>query len=119
MKKILVVDDEQDILKTISYRLKKAGYDVTTAINGKETFDALKGIPPDLMILDYKLPDTNGGDIARQVRRDEQMKNIPIILISASSSNDLRKVAQDVFINEFLKKPFEPEELMALVKKYI
>jgi two-component system, OmpR family, alkaline phosphatase synthesis response regulator PhoP len=116
-KKILVVDDEPDILKVVVFRLKKSGYEVLSAVNGKETLELLKTQKPDLIVLDYRLPDTNGLEISKVVRADASMKTMPIILLSASSGGDISQALQDAHVNEYVKKPFDPEELLAAIKR--
>ena len=119
-KKIVVVDDEPDILTVVVFRLKKLGYQVLSAINGKEALALIKAEKPDLILLDYRLPDMNGIEIARAVRADSALRNTPIILLSASSGKDLTVEAyKNAAINEYIKKPFDPEELLACVKKYL
>ena len=119
-KKILVVDDEPDILTVVVFRLKKLGHQVLSAINGKDALALIKAEKPDLIVLDYKLPDMNGIDIGRAVRADPAVRNTPIILLSASSGKDLTVEAyKNAAINEYIRKPFDPEELLACVKKYL
>ena len=118
-KKILVVDDEPDILKVVIFRLKKAGYEVTSAVTGMGAFDILKTMTPDLMVLDYRLPDTDGLEISKRIRSDARLKATPIILLSASSAHDISAAVRDASVNEYLKKPFEPEELLEKVRKYL
>ena len=118
-KKILVVDDEQDILKVVTYRLKRAGYEVLSATTGKEAYDILKETSPGLIVLDYRLPDTDGIEISKKVRADERLKDVPIILLSASSASDISALVKNSEVNEYIKKPFDPEEFLEKVRKYM
>lgn len=118
-KKILVVDDEPDILKIIIFRLKKAGYEVISAVNGKEALECIKTERPGLIVLDYRLPDTDGIAISKIVRADPELKDTPIILISASSGEDIAGALKSVSVNEYIKKPFDPEAFLVAIKKYI
>ncbi len=86
-KKILVVDDEPDLLKVTLLRLKKTGYEVFGCVDGQEALDLARQIMPDLIILDVYLPVINGDDVAKILKKDDELKHIPIILISASTSD--------------------------------
>ena len=119
MRKILVVDDEPDILKVLAFRLKKAGYEVIQAELGKKAIALVRAERPDLVVLDYRLPDITGVDIARLMRADEKLKRIPIILLTASSGEDMSAVIMEADVNEFMKKPFDPEELLEKVRMLI
>jgi len=117
-KKILVVDDEPDILRVVVFRLKKMGYEVFSATTGKEAFSLIKEQKPDLMLLDFRLPDTDGIEISKWVRKDEELKNTPIILISASSGPDILALVKEATVNEYVSKPFDPDDLLAKIQKY-
>ena len=119
-KKIVVVDDEPDILTVVVFRLKKLGHQVLSAVTGKEAIALIKAQKPDLVILDYRLPDMNGLDISRAVREDPALRKTPIILLSASSGGEITVEAyKSASISDYIKKPFDPEELLACVKKYL
>ena len=119
MNKILVVDDEPDILKVVVFRLKKAGYEVTQAALGKEALIFLKAGKPDLAILDYRLPDMSGIDIAKVMRADDALKRIPIILLTASSGENMAVAVKETRIEGYLKKPFDPDELLEKVRELV
>jgi CheY-like chemotaxis protein len=117
-QKILVVDDEPDVLKILLLRLEKTGYEVTGARDGREAVDLARQIIPDLVILDFHLPDMNGDVVAGILREDKNTKHIPIILISATvTSVDQR--AKECGANGCIAKPFEPKELIDAVKKIL
>lgn len=115
-KKILVVDDEQDVLKIILLRLEKAGYDVTGCGNGRDAIDIMHKILPDLALLDVYLPDINGDDVARLMKKDGKLKHIPVILISATAAS-IDERAKNCGAVNYLGKPFESEELLGMVEK--
>lgn len=119
MRTILVVDDEPDILKVIVFRLKKAGYEVVRATFGKEALDLLKAARPDLVVLDYRLPDMSGIDIARAMKAEDGLKDVPIILLTASSGEDTASAARDAAIDVYMKKPFDPDELLGKVRELV
>jgi len=116
-KKILVVDDEPDILKVTSIRLKKLGYNVLTAVDGKEALDTIRSENPDLVLLDLVMPFMNGVEVCEQIKNDKTLKHIPIILFTASgngvlTAEKIKKIGAD----DYIIKPFEPEELMGKVE---
>ena len=118
-KKILIVDDEIDILKVVTFRLKKAGYEVLTAVNGKEALDSIRDKRPDLILLDLRLPIMDGYEVCRQVKTDETLKNIPIIFLTASQAEKIKEKVKGFDAEDYLIKPFEPEDLLKKVKKFI
>ena len=117
-KKILVVDDESDLLKVTLLRLNKTGYETFSGANGQEALDLTRQIIPDLIILDVYLPMINGDDLTKILKKDDELKHIPIILISASIKT-LDEKARESGADGYLAKPFEPEELIAKVRKFI
>jgi two-component system alkaline phosphatase synthesis response regulator PhoP len=117
-KKILVVDDEPDLLKVTLLRLKKTGYEVYSGVDGREVLDIVRRVMPDLIILDVYLPGLNGDKVARILKKDDKLKHIPIILISATTGT-LEERAMDSGSVAYLSKPFEPEELVGIVKKML
>jgi two-component system, OmpR family, alkaline phosphatase synthesis response regulator PhoP len=118
-KKIVVVDDEPDILTVVVFRLKKLGHQVLTAITGNDALALIRAEKPDLILLDYRLPDMNGLEISKILRAEEAYKSTPIIMLTASSGGDLGREAAAAAVNEYIKKPFDPEELLACVNKYL
>jgi len=117
-KKILVVDDEPDVLKIICLRLEKAGYDIICGRDGMEALDLARQIIPDLIVLDVYLPDMNGDDLTRVMKNDDKLKTIPIILVSATAVSVAQR-ARDCGAAGHIGKPFEPGELLDLVKNVL
>jgi len=117
-KKILVVDDEPDLLKVTLLRLEKTGYKVYSAADGRDALDMARRVIPDLIILDVYLPIINGDDVARILKKDDKLKHIPIILISATTKT-LDERARECGADGFLTKPFEPEELIGIIRKIL
>ena len=117
-KRILVVDDEPDVLKILLLRLEKTGYKVMGGRDGREALDLARRMVPDLIILDIYLPDMNGDDITRILKGDERLKAIPIILISATTISIAQR-AKECGADGYIAKPFEPEELVGMVKKML
>ena len=118
MKKILFLDDEADLLKVSSIRLRKTGYEVFEATNGQEALDQARSKRPDLIVLDVFLPVMNGDEVAAILKRDEELKRIPIILISADSKT-LAERALKSGADDFLAKVFDSGELIGRVRKHL
>jgi phosphate regulon transcriptional regulator PhoB len=116
MHRILVVDDEPDILSLVSYNLKKEGYTVRTAGDGDEALGVLKSGGIDLVVLDLMLPGLSGLEICRIVRKDARFKGIPIIMLTARGEEQDRVRGLEAGADDYLPKPFSPRELLARVK---
>lgn len=117
MKKILVVDDDKDILEILKIILEEHKFSVETVNNVRMLQKKLtNGHQPDLIILDYLLPETNGIEIAKKLREQEKTKKIPIIIISAIMENIDHK--NQKYIDEFLRKPFNLKEFISIVEKH-
>ncbi|MCX7716418.1 MAG: response regulator [Endomicrobia bacterium] len=117
-KRILIVDDEPDILKVTVFRIKKAGYEVITATDGKQGLEMVKTEKPDMIFLDLGLPTMNGAEVCKALKSDEELKKIPIVIFSASSDK-AAAIATEAEADDLLIKPFEPEELLAKIQKFI
>ena len=117
-KKILIIDDEPDILTVTTFRLEKNGYKVFSALNGKEALDLLKKETPDLILLDLVLPRISGHELCKRIKMQEKLKDIPIILFTASSSR-VREKVRSLGASGFLLKPFSPEELLNKIKEFL
>lgn len=119
MSKILIVDDEPDIVKTVSFRLKAAGYEVVSAADGLEGLEKARQEKPDLIILDLMLPKMDGYQICRMLKFDSQFAKIPIIMFSARAQDSDQQMGKDVGANAYITKPFEPEILLGKIKELI
>lgn len=117
-KKILVVDDEKDMINIVSFRLKKAGYDVMTAETGLQALEKVRAKMPDLILLDINLPGMTGYEVCGKLKSDAGTKNIPVIFISASDEN-IEKSAEEYGADGFIIKPFEPQELISKIAEYV
>ncbi len=120
MKKkiLLVVDDEVSLLKTTLIRLNKSGYEAFGAADGQQGLDMARGNRPDLILLDVYLPGMHGDEVAKILKKDPLLKSIPIVLISAVDET-LEEKARESGADDFLSKPFEAEELLAMIEKYL
>lgn len=118
-KKILVVDDEEDLVQMIQFRLEAAGYKLMTAPNGKEGLVTARAEKPDIIVLDLMMPGMNGHEVAKALKEDEMTKEIPIIIFTAAVGRDLMKVVKNIGATDCVIKPFEPRDLVAKVEKII
>ncbi len=115
--KILVVDDDESILDAISLILEEAEYIVDTTFKGEETYKKIKQFKPDVILLDVLMSGHDGRHICKTIKHDTSTKHIPIIMISAHPT--AKKGALECGADDFLAKPFETDELLSKIKKYI
>lgn len=114
MKKILVVDDNHDILAVMKLFLESKGFDVFTESNGRKTYDVVNQYQPDLIILDVFLGNSDGRDICNVLKKQDDTKDIPIIIFSANAKSE--DVLSGCAADDFLTKPFELNELLSIVE---
>ncbi|MEM7410256.1 MAG: response regulator [Myxococcota bacterium] len=110
-QRILVVDDEPDLLELVRINLSQAGFEVETADTGSQALEKLRAAPPDLMILDLMLPDLSGTEVCRQVRADVALSETPIIMLTAKADEVDRVVGLELGADDYVTKPFSPREL--------
>jgi DNA-binding response OmpR family regulator len=115
--KILIVDDDMDILTSMIILLRNKGYQVEGTLNGEETMVRTERFRPDLIIMDVLLSDVNGKDICKKLKEDNETKSIPVILISANEQ--LEKTIKDCGANAFINKPFTIPYLLGEVEGYL
>ena len=118
-KKILIVDDEQDIVETLKFMLEAQGYECFCAYDGENGLSMAKEVLPDLMILDVMMPKINGYKISRLLKYDNKYKDIPIIMVTARSQEEDKLIGQETGVNEYITKPFELDEVIAKVNEYL
>ncbi len=114
--KILVVDDEPNVLRMVSYALQAEGYDVVVAPNGAEALSKVQTEAPDLVILDDMMPDMTGVEVCEQLRKRQETADLPIIMLSAKMQVSDKIKGLEAGADEYLTKPITPEELFARVK---
>lgn len=112
-KKIVVVDDEKPIADILQFHFQKEGFSIECAYNGQEAVALVEDMQPDMVLLDVMLPDLDGMEVCREIRKKYEM---PIIMLTASSSENNRKYAFDLGANDYVIKPFNTKSLVALVK---
>ncbi|HEL0627545.1 TPA: response regulator transcription factor [Streptococcus equi subsp. zooepidemicus] len=116
MKKILIVDDEKPISDIIKFNLTKEGYDTVTAFDGKEAVVVFEEEKPDLIILDLMLPELDGLEVAKEIRKTS---HIPIIMLSAKDSEFDKVIGLEIGADDYVTKPFSNRELLARVKAHL
>jgi two-component system KDP operon response regulator KdpE len=112
-QRILIVDDEPNIVATVSPLLRARGYEVVPAMSGRAGLDAVERDKPDLIVLDLGLPDLDGVEVCRQIR---QTSNVPILVLSARGAEPDKVAALDAGADDYVTKPFGPEELLARIR---
>lgn len=119
MKKIIIVDDEPDILKTIEIFLKGEGFNVITAADGITALDKIRRERPDLVILDIMLPKLDGYKVCRMLKFDSKFKTIPVVILTARAQEVDEKKAKEVHADAYITKPFQPDVLLEKIKSLL
>ncbi len=110
--KILIVDDEPDILQALTMRLEAAGYEVITANNGYDATNLAAEESPDLIICDIGMPEMDGHEVAKQIRRSSGTAHIPIIFLTARTELEEMKIAVEEKVDRYITKPVDPQLLL-------
>ncbi|WP_054948633.1 response regulator transcription factor [Numidum massiliense] len=113
-KRVLVVDDEPAIVKLVAYNLEKAGYTVDTADDGQTALEKVAVNKPDLVVLDWMLPELDGLEVCKRLRQGGM--NVPIIMLTAKDDEFDKVLGLEIGADDYLTKPFSPRELVARVK---
>jgi two-component system phosphate regulon response regulator PhoB len=115
-QRILVVDDEPDLLELVRVNLRQAGFEVETAETGRQALERVRRAAPDLVILDLMLPDLSGTEVCRHLRADPALAEIPIIMLTARADEVDRVVGLEIGADDYVTKPFSPRELTLRVR---
>ena len=118
-KKIVLAEDEPQIARLVEFKLKKEGYQVTWKENGEEALEAIKADRPDLILLDVMMPVMDGYEVLRRVKKDENLKSIPVIMLTARAQERDVVKGIDLGAEDHITKPFHPAELLARVKRIL
>ena len=116
-KKILVVDDERDVVKAVTIRLQTVGYEVVCAYNGSQGVFMAHKEKPDLIILDIRMPAGDGFSIAQELKESAPTSHIPILFLTGSPERSAEQKAEEVGGRFYIKKPYDPEELLDAVRR--
>ena len=111
-KRVLVVDDEIHIVHVVAIKLRNNGYEVLTAENGEQAYEIALSEKPDIIVTDCQMPVMGGLEFVEKLRKDEELKNIPVIMLTARSFDIGEDIKQQLDISECLSKPFSPKELL-------
>ena len=119
VKRILIVDDEVQLVEMVKMRLESAGYETIVAYDGQEGFDKAKKDKPDLIILDLMLPKMDGYKICGLLKNDARYAKIPIIMFTARAQEEDMKLGKDLGAEEYVTKPFDPKILLSKIKELL
>ena len=117
--KILVVDDEPEAVELIEFNLKQAGFEVITAVDGVEALKKARAAQPRLIVLDLMLPEVDGLEVCKMLRRDADTAKTPIIMLTARAAEVDRVLGLELGADDYITKPFSPRELVLRVKKML
>ncbi|HNS64540.1 MAG TPA: response regulator, partial [Anaerolineaceae bacterium] len=117
--KILIADDDPETLRLVSLMLQRQGYQIVTASNGNQTLGMARTELPDLIILDVMMPDMDGYEVARQLRKQPDTSNIPILMFTAKSQVEDKVTGYESGADDYLTKPVHPAELQAHIRSLL
>lgn len=113
--RILIVEDEPDMARVLQYNLKQAGYQTMVAHDGASALEAMRNPVPDLVLLDWMLPDLPGTEVCRQMRRNEETNHTPVVMVTAKGEEIDRVVGFELGVDDYVVKPFSVRELLLRV----
>ena len=114
--KIFIIEDETSIIQLVQHKLEKEGFVVSSSTNGNDGLKELKKFEPNLLLLDWMLPDLSGIDVCKSLRRDKNYKNLPIIMLTAKGEEEDKVKGLESGVDDYITKPFGFNELMARIK---
>ena len=114
--KIFIIEDEPSIIQLVQHNLEKNGFLVSSSLNGNDGLNELKKFQPDLLLLDWMLPDLSCIEICKNIRKDNSFKNLPVIMLTAKGEEEDKIKGLDSGVDDYLTKPFSFNELMARIK---
>jgi len=115
-RKVLIIEDDRDIVEMLEYHLQEAGYETVSALNGQDGIAIAKKQQPDLIILDIMLPIVDGFEVCRTLKQDDTVAHVPIIILSAKSQETDKIIGLELGADDYVTKPFSPRELIARTK---
>jgi DNA-binding response OmpR family regulator len=118
-KKILIVDDEVDLVETVRFPLEMEGFHVLVSYNGEDALNQARKENPDLILLDLMLPKLDGYKVCRLLKFDDRYKHIPILMLTAKTQEKDKALGMETGANEYITKPFEMDDLLKKVKTYL
>lgn len=118
-KRLLLVDDEVELVEMIKFRLEASGYEVLTANDGQRALEIARKEKPDLVILDVMLPKMDGYKVCGLLKKDSRYAHIPVMMFTAKAMDADMKLGQEVSADAYLTKPFEPKVLLEKIKELV
>lgn len=118
-KRVLVIEDEPNIIEALSFILSRDGWTVHTHSDGVNANERIRATPPDLVILDVMLPGKSGFDILRDLRADPEMQALPVMMLTARGQTRDRELAEKLGVNRFITKPFSNAEVIENVRALV
>ena len=119
-KKVVCVEDEPEIIDLIKLILGRKGFDLTGATGGLEGLEAIRRIKPDLVLLDLMMPDMDGWEVYQQMKADPELKNIPVIVVTAKAQSIDKILGLHIAkVDDYVTKPFGPQELLQSVERVL
>ena len=119
MAKILIAEDERDIRELIAFTLRFAGHEVFAASNGEEAVEMAPKVNPDLILMDVRMPRMTGYEACRVMKADPDLKDIPVVFLSAKGQESERQQGLEAGAEEYLLKPFAPDQLTMHIKNIL
>ena len=114
-KRVLLAEDESNIIESLTFLLERAGFDVVSEMNGRTALESVLADPPDVIVLDVMLPGLDGFEILRRLRADVRTQALPVLMLTAKGQREDREAALDCGANLFITKPFSNSEVIAAV----
>lgn len=118
-KKILIVDDEPDIVETLKFLIESEGFESIIAMDGEEALKKAKEENPDVIILDVMLPKINGYKVCRLLKFDNKYKHIPVLMVTARSQEEDKVIGEETGADEYITKPFDINEIVEKIHYYL
>jgi two-component system response regulator VicR len=119
-RKVICIEDEPAMIELVKLILTKRGFEVMGAVGGKEGLDLITKTQPDLVLLDLMMPDMNGWDVYQQMKADDAMKDIPVIVVTAKAQNIDKVLGLHIAkVQDYITKPFSPAELLQSINRVL
>jgi chemosensory pili system protein ChpA (sensor histidine kinase/response regulator) len=119
LPRVLVVDDSLTVRKITSRLLERSGYEVETAKDGVDALEKLLDVLPDVILADIEMPRMDGFDLVRNIRSDERLKHLPVIMITSRTAEKHQAYAREIGVNHYLGKPYDEDELLRLIAGFV
>lgn len=116
-KRVLLAEDEPNIVESLTFILERSGFEVATTTNGRQALEVAQSDTPDILILDVMLPELDGYEVLRRLRADTRTKALPVLMVTAKGQREDRETAMKCGADMFITKPFVNSELIAAVEK--